>query len=122
MKNYSPILLILLSVFCFTGCATQKPMYSWGDYSSSLYKLKKDPCDENLMKHKQVLLKIMDDSKKNGLRVPPGVYCEYGYASMKEGKTNEALAYFDLEEKTYPESAVFMQRLKSQFNKTKEQP
>ena len=122
MKNYSPILLILLVVFCLSGCATQKPMYSWGDYSSSLYKLKKNPCDESLMKHKQVLLKIMDDSEKNGSRVPPGVYCEYGYVSMKEGKTNEALAYFDLEEKTYPESAVFMQRLKSQCNKTKEQP
>jgi hypothetical protein len=122
MKIFSPLLLILLSVFFFMGCATQKPMYSWGDYSSSLYKLKKDPCDESLIKHKQVLLKIMEDSKKNGLRVPPGVYCEYGYIFMKEGKANEALAYFDLEEKTYPESAVFMQRLKSQFNQAKGQP
>jgi len=122
MRIFSPVLLILLSVFFFTGCATQKPMYNWGDYSSSLYKLKKDPCDENLMKYKQVLLKIMEDSKKKGLRVPPGVYCEYGYISMKEGKTDEALAYFDLEEKTYPESVVFMQRLKSQFNKVEEQP
>ncbi len=113
----------VLSFFLFAGCATtQKPMYSWGDYSSSLYKLKKDPCDENLMKHKQVLLKIMEDSKENGLRVPPGVYCEYGYILMKEGKSNDALSYLDLEEKTYPESAVFIQRLKSQFTKTKEQP
>ncbi|MFZ3136044.1 MAG: DUF4810 domain-containing protein [Thermodesulfovibrionales bacterium] len=121
MKIISPISLILLSVFFFAGCATQKPMYSWGDYSSSLYKLKKNPCEETLMKHKQVLLKIVEDSKENSLRVPPGVYCEYGYILMKEGKSNEALSYFDLEEKTYPESAVFIQRLKSQFNKTKDQ-
>jgi hypothetical protein len=122
MKIYSAISLILLSAIFFAGCATQKPMYSWGDYSSSLYKLKKEPGEENLMKHKQVLLKIMEDSKENGLRVPPGVYCEYGYILMKEGKSNEALLYLDLEEKTYPESAVFIQRLKSQFTKTKEQP
>jgi len=122
MRNYPPILLILLAICCLAGCAAQKPMYSWGDYSSSLYKLKKNPCDENLMKHKQVLLKIMEDSKKNGLHVPPGVYCECGYIFMKEGKTDEALAYFDLEEKTYPESAVFIQRLKAQYKKTKEQP
>jgi hypothetical protein len=122
MKMFSTIWLMLLSFFFFAGCATQEPMYSWGDYSSSLYKLKKDPCEENLMKHKQVLLKIMEDSKENSLRVPPGVYCEYGYILMKEGKSNEALSYFDLEEKTYPESAVFIQRLKSQFNKKKEQP
>ena len=117
---FSTISLILLTFFFFAGCATQKPLYSWGDYSSSLYKLKKNPCEENLMKHKQVLLKIIEDSMKNSLRVPPGVYCEYGYILMKEGKFNEAMPYFDLEEKTYPESAVFIQRLKSQFNKTEE--
>jgi len=120
MKKFLPISLLLLLVFFFVGCATQKSMYTWGDYSSSLYKLKKNPCDENLMKHKQVLSKIMEDSKENSLRVPPGVYCEYGYILIKEGKSNEALAYFDLEEKTYPESTIFIQRLKSQFNKTKE--
>jgi len=122
MKLFSTISLILLSAIFFAGCATQKQMYSWGDYSSSLYKLKKDPCEENLMKHKQVLLKIIEDSKENSLRVPPGVYCEYGYILMKEGKSDEALSYLDLEEKTYPESAVFIKRLKSQFAKTKELP
>lgn len=122
MKALLPIWLTLLSLVFFAGCATQKPMYSWGDYSSSLYKLKKDPCDENLMKHKQVLLEIMEDSKENGLRVPPGVYCEYAYILIKEGKANDALPYLDLEEKNYPESAVFIQRLKSQIAKTKEQP
>jgi len=122
MKMFLTIWLMLLSFFFFTACATQKPMYTWGNYSSSLYKLKKNPCEENLVKHKQVLLKIIEDSKENGLRVPPGVYCEYGYILMKEGKSDEALSYYDLEEKTYPESAVFIQRLKSQFNKTTEQP
>ena len=122
MKMFLNIWLMLLSFFFLTACATQKPMYSWGNYSSSLYKLKKNPCEENLVKHKQVLLKIIEDSKENGLRVPPGVYCEYGYILMKEGKPDEALSYYDLEEKTYPESIVFIQRLKSQFNKTTEQP
>lgn len=122
MKIISTISITLLSVFVFAGCASQKPMYSWGNYSSSLYKLKKDPCDENLMKHKTVLLKIIEDSNEKSLRVPPGVYCEYGYILMKEGKSEEALTYFDLEEKTYPESAVFIQRLKSQYISAKEKP
>lgn len=118
MKKY--ILLCCCLFIFFIGCATQRPMYSWGDYSSSLYKLKKEPNDENLQKHKQVLVKIVEDSKENGLRVPPGVYCEYGYILIKEGKTDEALKYLDLEEQTYPASAVFIQRLKSQLNKAKE--
>lgn len=121
MKNI--YFVLILSVFFLFGCATQKPMYSWGNYSSSLYKLKKDPNDENLQNHKQVLVKIMEDSKENNLRVPPGVYCEYGYLLLKEGKNDEAFRYFDLEEQTYPESRVFIQRLKTQFNidKGKEQ-
>lgn len=112
--------IVILSVCFSAGCAMQKPIYTWGDYSSSLYKLKKNPCDESLQNHKQVLVKIVEDSKENGLRVPPGVYCEYGYILMKEGKTNEALKYLDLEEQNYPESAIFIQRLKSQINKSKE--
>jgi hypothetical protein len=112
----------VLSIFLFAGCVTApKPMYTWGDYSSSLYNLKKDPQEENLNKHKQVLLKIIEDSRVSGLRVPPGVYCEYGYIMVKEGKSSEALLYYDLEEKTYPESTVFVQRLKSQLTKAKEQ-
>lgn len=113
-------LIAILFVCFFAGCATQKPMYSWGDYSSSLYHFKKEPNDENLQKHKQVLVTIIEDSKENGLRVPPGVYCEYGYILVKEKKNDEALKYFDMEEQTYPESTVFIQRLKSQLNKTKE--
>ncbi len=112
--------IMVLSICFFAGCAIQKPLYTWGDYSSSLYKLKKNPCDESLKEHKQVLVKIMEDSKENGLRVPPGIYCEYGYILLKEGKQDEALKYFDLEEQTYPESSVFIQRLKLQTHKAKE--
>ncbi len=112
--------IVILSVCFSAGCAMQKPIYTWGDYSSSLYKLKKEPNDENLIRHKQVLVKIVEDSKENGLRVPPGVYCEYGYILLKEGKNDEALRYFDLEQQTYPESTVLIQRLKSQISKSKE--
>lgn len=100
--------------------AQVKPMYNWGNYSASLYNLKKTPNDEALKKHKETLLKIIEESKEKGLRVPPGVYCEYAYILIKEGKNNEALPYLEMEEKTYPESSVFVQRLKSHLNKTKE--
>ncbi|MCK5426774.1 MAG: DUF4810 domain-containing protein [Thermodesulfovibrionia bacterium] len=119
MKKVYLILLFLASYF-FLGCATQKPMYFWGNYSSSLYGYKKTPNEENLLKHKQELLQIIEKSKARGLRVPPGVYCEYGYILMKEGKNKEALQYYDLEEQTYPESKIFIQNLKSQINQNME--
>ncbi len=115
MKKIPLILLIQISLF-FLGCATQKQMYYWGNYSSSLYAYKKTPNEENLLQHKQNLFNIIEESKARDLRVPPGVYCEYGYILMKEGNYKEALQYFDLEEQTYPESKVFIQNLKYRIN------
>jgi hypothetical protein len=113
------VLLFLLLGF-LAGCATQKPLYYWGNYSSSLYKYKKSPTEENLKAHKAVLLKIMEESSKMNLRVPPGVCCEYGYLLLKEGKKEEALHYFDLEEKAYPESKPFLDRFRAKWIEKKE--
>lgn len=106
---------VILFLFLLSGCATQKnrPNYVWLSYSSSLYATKKTPTSENVASHKQVLLEIMEESKKQNGRVPPGVYCEYGYMLLKEGKKEEAVQYFDLEEQTYPESKIFIQSLKA---------
>jgi len=108
------LLMLLLFIFLF-GCATQKPLYYWGDYSSSLYKYKKVPNEENLKTHKVVLVNIIEESNKMNLKVPPGVYCEYGYLLLKDGKKEEAMYYFDLEEKNYPESRQFLERFKAKF-------
>lgn len=113
------LLMLLLFIFLF-GCATQKPLYYWGDYSSSLYKYKKVPNEENLKTHKVVLVNIIEESNKMNLKVPPGVYCEYGYLLLKEGKKEEAMNYFDLEEKNYPESRQFLERFKAKFIEKKE--
>lgn len=103
-------LLVLGLAFISVGCAAPR-MYYWGDYSKSLYGSCKEPTEANLLKHKQVLENIVDESNKRNLRVPPGVYGELGYIYFRQGKNVEAIKYFDLEEKTYPESKVFMQRL-----------
>jgi hypothetical protein len=104
----------IVTVFLFlfiTGCATQEPLYYWGNYSQTLYKYKKVPNDENLAAHKACLVKIIEESNKRNKKAPPGVCCEYGYILLKEGKTQQALYYFEMEEKNYPESKVFIERL-----------
>jgi hypothetical protein len=111
-------LSIIITVFSLLiGCATSnKQLYSWGDYPYTLYNYKKYPCEETLQQHKEVLLHIIESSEKNGLKVPPGVFCEYGYILLKEGNEVEALQYFAMEEKAYPESKVFIERLKLSMN------
>jgi len=98
----------------FSACAKPPIAYYWGDYSSSLYNAKKNPTPESLQDHKKVLVHIIQESNRQSLRVPPGVYAEYGYLLLKEGNTTEGMKYLDLEAQTYPESKVFVERVKVQ--------
>lgn len=110
MKKFV-VMLFVAGLFA-GGCAPQKPqMYCWENYSHTLYDYTKNPSDESYAKHKECLLKIIDSSAKNELRVPPGVYAELGYDLLKEGKTEEGKKYLLLEKETYPESALFMDKL-----------
>lgn len=103
------MLLMAVVAFVMIGCAAPpKPMYYWNDYSHTLYNLKKNPGEDTFAKHKACLLKIIDDSSKNDTRVPPGVYGELGFMSMKENNVKDAVQYYRLEEQVYPESAPFM--------------
>jgi hypothetical protein len=100
------ILLIVSSI----GCAP-KQMYYWGDYSDTLYAYKKNSNDETLLKHMQELNKIIEQSNKHNTRVPPGVYGELGYLTLKSDKVKEAIEYFNIEKQLYPESTILMDRL-----------
>jgi hypothetical protein len=104
------LLLILLVPVLLASCAPQR-MYYWGDYSTTLYRSRKDPCEENLLKHKQALENIIQKSEEQNLRVPPGVYAELGYVYFRQNATDTAVKYFLMEEQTYPESGIFMERL-----------
>ena len=61
-------------------------------------------------------LKISE--KKNKI-VPPGVNAEYGYLLLKEGQENEGFAYLAKEIELYPESTVFITRIKDEYAKVK---
>jgi hypothetical protein len=103
-------------MFCI-GCAAGNSMYYWGDYSNSLYNEKKNPGAESIAKHKAVLEKIIEESKQRKLRIPPGVCCELGYMYVAQNNTKKAIELFQMEEQTYPESTIFMDRLIMQAEK-----
>lgn len=118
MSRIHIILFLILSFIL--GCATER-LYYWGNYSQTLYRYKKSPNEETLAAHKACLLSIIEESNKKNNKIPPGLCCEYGYILLKEGKTDQALYYFEMEEKNYPESKVFMDRLRKFTATNKEQ-
>ena len=95
----------------FAGCAQNKPLYYYGDYSETLYACKKSPSAESLAEHQQILEEIINESQKRNLRVPPGVYAELGYLYGAQNNTDKAIELFQMEKLTYPESAILMDRL-----------
>ena len=110
MKRYFYLSVIIIPLLV-SGCQSSELFY-WGGYSSSLYALKKNPDDKTLLLHKKSLEDIIRVSINRGKRVPPGVFAELGYILFKEGKENEAIINFDAELRTYPESSVFVNKIK----------
>jgi hypothetical protein len=109
--------LVLFMIVLLSGCAQHQKLYSWEDYSTTLYRMKKNPCNETQQAHMAELKKIIDSSKETSMRVPPGVYCEYGYLLMIQGRKDDAMQYFVLEKQTYPESATFITNLTAYLSK-----
>ena len=110
--------VIFTSIFLLlvlAGCATPNIEYYYGKYSATAYKRIKDQTPKSLAAHKDTLETIIEKSNKKNLRVPPGIYCEYGYILAQEEDPN-ANNYFALEIKTYPESETFVSFVRSQLD------
>lgn len=111
------LFFVLLLAF-FTGCVS-KPIFYWGTYSETLYNYKKSPDGKTLDAHKKSLVNIITNSTRLRMRVPPGVYAEYGVLLIKEGKEKEGIENLDKELALYPESAVFIKRFKDELARGK---
>ena len=109
------IILSLSFVFFFIsggGCSSvSQAGYYWGNYSYTYLSTIREPSSKSDEAHVETLMKIIDESEKRNLRVPPGVYAELASLIDKQGKSSLALGYYDKEMKLYPESRTFIERL-----------
>jgi len=110
-KLYIGAILTVLYGLVFTGCASQKQMYYFGNYSKTLYSCEKNQNDESLLKHKQELETVITESESRNLPVPPGIYAELGYINLKSNNSKEAIRLFQAESQLFPESKHLMDRL-----------
>jgi hypothetical protein len=91
------------------GCVTNHQRYDWGTYDPSLYSYYKDPTKEAALA--ESLAAIISTADSNHALVPPGIYAEYGYLQLQQGKNLTAVELFKQEEAHWPESKVFMDRM-----------
>ncbi|SHI83426.1 DUF4810 domain-containing protein [Halodesulfovibrio aestuarii] len=100
----------LLLVGLVSGCVHQQRI-EWCNYSQTYYAMLKEPTPVLIKEHQDELLHIIDNAETKNKPVPPGVFAEYGYMLAKEGKTKQAVAYYEREVAAYPESEQFVSML-----------
>src|SRR5689334_4021944 len=104
-----PIRTTLVLAALLSGCAAANPpLYSWGNYESSIYAryTGNDPAQAQ-----QYLEEVIQTAKSGNGRVPPGVYADYGMLLYQQGRGAEAVEYFQKEAATFPEAAPLMTKL-----------
>jgi hypothetical protein len=98
-----------LAALACVACQAPTALYHWNGYDDALYAHYRNPQDREAFV--AALRATIDGARERGLRVPPGIYAEYGYALYEEGKTQEAIPWFELEARDWPESRLLMQKM-----------
>jgi hypothetical protein len=112
---------VLTVVMLTAGGCVRDRLYTWNDYEGDLYGYYKNP--ENLTELMEALRATIEQNEKvaaaggssggdkQQVRMPPGLYAEYGYLLLLSNKPLEAKEYFQKEKLTWPESATLMDRM-----------
>ena len=103
------VLIATILVGSVSGCVTNQQRYGWGTYDPSLYAYYKDPSKEAALA--ESLAAVISTADSHHTLVPPGIYAEYGYLQLQEGKSLAAVELFKQEETHWPESKIFMDRM-----------
>lgn len=102
--------LCLGLILALTGCVTTAPAkYSWGNYENSLYSYYKDSTKSG--DYEAELVSVISDSEATAKPVAPGLYAEYGFLLLQDGKSKDAIAQFEKEKAKWPESTYLMNNL-----------
>jgi hypothetical protein len=104
----SKVTISLLLSLSLVGCAGTGKYY-WGGYESSLYSYYKDPTKADQLS--STLAEVIKTSEKKNKTVAPGLYAEYGFILLQQGKRSDAAAYFEKEKQAWPESTVIMESM-----------
>ena len=104
-KLYKGMILLL---FCVLPACGQPALYHWGEYEENLYLRATDTSEKAQAEAVRMLESTINEAEQNNARLAPGVYADYGYLLLKQGRTQEAMANFKKEAGLYPESKYFM--------------
>jgi len=97
--------IALAGCLLLTGCASNS-LYQWGGYEEQLYAAYKDPTKVETLRLK--LESLLQEAQQSGRRAAPGLYAELGTLYLQAGNRPQAIRYYELERRTWPESTLLM--------------
>jgi len=109
------ISVVAITVLFTMSCASTTKLYSWHDYQKDYYNFLKKADKNSLEKLTKTYEKIIAEQKETRGIVPPGIYADYGYLLMENGKPAEAKSMLAKEMELYPESEVFIKSILKRF-------
>lgn len=101
--------LVAVTLGALAAACTPRTLYHWGQYDAALYQHYRSPQDREAWI--AALETTIREAEQLGMKVPPGVCAEYGYALFEEGQAAAAVPWFQREKQTWPESAVLMEKM-----------
>lgn len=109
-KAVALITLCVIFGICLNSCGN-KQIYYYGNYSKTLYGCEKNNDEASFLKHKEELDRIIAESEKNSMLIPPGICAELGFLHLKNNDIKKAVSLFEKEAEIFPESKHLMTRL-----------
>jgi hypothetical protein len=116
MKAKTLVILSLISLM-MASCTQQKALYNWGKTQETTYQYMKKGTEKDMENLLQAYQYVVDNQKGGRKTVPPGIYADYGFLLIKQGKVEEGLKLMKMEAALYPESAVFIERIIKRIEK-----
>ena len=105
------LLFTLCLPLMVVSCTTQKNLYNWRGYQEASYQYMKTNTEQDLEKLLVRYQYLIDNQKGGRTVVPPGIYADYGFLLVKQGRVEEGIKLMKMEVALYPESAVFVERI-----------
>jgi hypothetical protein len=102
-------LVLALVSLGMAACGGGPGLYYWNGYDDALYRHYRNPQERESFI--TALVTTVREADDRGLRVPPGVSAELGYALYEEGRAADAVPWFERERREWPESKVLMDKM-----------
>lgn len=106
----------VLAVLALAGASCAGPsIYEWGPYQESVYDLTANAGQVDVGAWIDQLNLTVEKARAEERPIPPGMHAHIGLLYTMQGQLDTAAAAFESEKELYPESAVFVDRLRQRM-------